>query len=210
MAGFYHSMLGSMGCTSSVGRFQRPVEREQPARFRRRRSRACWAETANSTPKSAPPTTSHGPCNYRPDRIAVAALGCRSCEKRRWEAYGKLLYGILANEPRRGGYGAVGRERCEGVIHFVEDGNVKVAEVAWPWHKACLRQSACNNRREAVEDEIPSALPASWGGQTRFRHGRYLTPGKTKGHLGALCESRGCAPSCSDRASMAPYMPMSN
>ena len=28
-------------------------------------------------------------------------------------------------------YGAVGRERCEGVIHFVEDGNVKVAEVAW-------------------------------------------------------------------------------
>ena len=48
---------------------------------------------------------------------------------------GKLLYGILANEPRRGGYGAVGRERCEGVIHFVEDGNVKVAEVAWPWHK---------------------------------------------------------------------------
>ena len=131
MAGFYHSMLGSMGCTSSVGRFQRPVEREQPARFRRRRSRACWAETANSTPKSAPPTTSHGPCNYRPDRIAVAALGCRSCEKRRWEA--PVRYFGQRTSARS--YGAVGRERCEGVIHFVEDGNVKVAEVAWPWHK---------------------------------------------------------------------------
>jgi uncharacterized protein YcbK (DUF882 family) len=84
-------------------------------------------------------------------------------------------------------YGAVGRERCEGVIHSVEDGNVKVAEVAW--HKvghdlALAFASQLVTTGEAVEDEIPSALAASWGRQTSFRHCRYLTPRQNERSFG--------------------------
>src|SRR5215207_11347821 len=157
MAGFYHSMLGSMGCTSSSGAFNAPsnensqpgfavVDQEHAGLKRRIR----LPNQRRLQRRMAHVTIDRTVLPWRPWDVGLAKSGV-----------GKLLYGILANEPRRGGYGAVGRERCEGVIHFVEDGNVKVAEVAWPWHKACLRQSACNNRREAVEDEIPSALPAS-------------------------------------------------
>jgi hypothetical protein len=56
------------------------------------------------------------------------------------------------------------------VIHFVEDGNVKVAEVAW--HKvghdlALAFASQLVTTGEAVE-EIPSALAASWAVRQAF------------------------------------------
>jgi hypothetical protein len=71
----------------------------------------------------------------------------------------------LGEELRRG------RSRAlKGVIYFIEDGDVKVAEVAW--HKvghdlALAFASQLVTTGEAVE-EIPSALAASWAVRQAF------------------------------------------